>query len=222
MLNKELEYTLSQAFKYAKTNRHEFVTVEHLLLALLKNMSVIQVLEACNTHIESLEGALTEFIEQHTPVLPMIDMEYNVQPTVGFQRVLQRAVFHVQSAGKFEVAGANVLAAIFSEQDSPAIQFLRQQNITRLDIIHYIAHGISPYHEEIPEQLSDDNMSEASSGVMVAATPIENYCTNLNRRAMQGKIDPLIGRAEELQRTIQILCRRRKKQSFISRGSRCG
>ncbi len=216
MLNKELEFTLNLAFKEAKSKRHEFMTVEHLLLSLLDNPSAANVLQACEANLETLRRDLMEFIEETTPKIPEEDFERETQPTLGFQRVLQRAVFHVQSAGKTEVSGANVLAAIFSEQESQAVYFLRRENITRLDVINFISHGISKNHslnqsERLHPQMEEDMMN-GNEGL---ESPLENYCLNLNRRAKLGKIDPLIGRDEEIQRTIQVLCRRRKNNPLL-------
>ncbi|MCX7116019.1 MAG: ATP-dependent Clp protease ATP-binding subunit ClpA [Gammaproteobacteria bacterium] len=211
MLNKELEFTLNLAFKNAKEKRHEFMTVEHLLLSLLDNSSVLSVLEACEANTETLRQDLIEFIDETTPSIPDVEEERETQPTLGFQRVLQRAVFHVQSAGKTEVTGANVLAAIFSEQDSQAVYFLRRENVTRLDVINYISHGASRYQQQ--EMRSP--MEEDMGGMEVSESPLDSYCMNLNRRAKQGKIDPLIGRHEEVQRTIQVLCRRRKNNPLL-------
>ncbi|WP_367606599.1 ATP-dependent Clp protease ATP-binding subunit ClpA [Legionella sp. W05-934-2] len=214
MLNKELEFTLNLAFKDAKEKRHEFMTVEHLLLSLLDNPAAGNVLQACDADIDKLRRDLTEFIDETTPKIPADERERETQPTLGFQRVLQRAVFHVQSAGKTEVTGANVLAAIFSEQESQAVYFLRRENITRLDVINYISHGISKYQKDnLHDNHSsmDDEMMEPEGG----ESPLESYCTNLNRRAKQGRIDPLIGRDEEIQRTVQVLCRRRKNNPLL-------
>lgn len=215
MLNKELEFTLNLAFKEAKEKRHEFMTVEHLLLSLLDNPSAGNVLQACDANIEAIRRDLIEFIDETTPRIPEDDLERETQPTLGFQRVLQRAVFHVQSAGKTEVTGANVLAAIFSEQESQAVYFLRRENITRLDVINYISHGVSKYqnndmNEGMNGSMDEDMMSQDSN-----ESPLDSYCMNLNRRAKQGKIDPLIGRHEEIQRTIQVLCRRRKNNPLL-------
>ncbi|MFY7698374.1 MAG: ATP-dependent Clp protease ATP-binding subunit ClpA [Legionella sp.] len=213
MLNKELEFTLNLAFKEAKEKRHEFMTVEHLLLSLLDNPAAGNVLQACDANIEILRRELVDFIEETTPKIPVDDVGRETQPTLGFQRVLQRAVFHVQSAGKTEVSGANVLAAIFSEQESQAVYFLRRENITRLDVINYISHGVSKHHNhELRENISatDEDGSNDSN-----LSPLETYCTNLNKRAKLGKIDPLIGRNEEIQRTIQVLCRRRKNNPLL-------
>ncbi|MGQ3888691.1 ATP-dependent Clp protease ATP-binding subunit ClpA [Legionella sp. CNM-1927-20] len=215
MLNKELEFTLNLAFKEAKEKRHEFMTVEHLLLSLLDNPAAGNVLQACDANIEALRRDLIEFIDETTPRIPEGEHDRETQPTLGFQRVLQRAVFHVQSAGKTEVTGANVLAAIFSEQESQAVYFLRRENITRLDVINYISHGVSKYHNnEANDHLSSAMDEEAMSGEG-SESPLESYCLNLNRRARLGKIDPLIGRHEEIQRTIQVLCRRRKNNPLL-------
>lgn len=215
MLNKELEFTLNLAFKEAKEKRHEFMTVEHLLLSLLDNPAAGNVLQACDANIEALRRDLMEFIDETTPRIPEDELDRETQPTLGFQRVLQRAVFHVQSAGKTEVTGANVLAAIFSEQESQAVYFLRRENITRLDVINYISHGVSKYqnndmHENMNSAMDEDMMTPEGN-----ESPLDSYCTNLNRRAKQGKIDPLIGRHEEIQRTIQVLCRRRKNNPLL-------
>ena len=211
MLNKELEFTLNLAFKEAKEHRHEFMTVEHLLLALLDNPSAEHVLHACEVNIDSLRQDLETFITETTPVISTEDLLRETQPTLGFQRVLQRAVFHVQSAGKTEVAGANVLAAIFSEQDSQAVYFLRRENISRLDVINYIAHGITKHQAQHHMNASyDEELGQEHS-----ESPLESYCMNLNKRARIGKIDPLIGREEELQRVIQVLCRRRKNNPLL-------
>ncbi|AMP90478.2 TPA: ATP-dependent Clp protease ATP-binding subunit ClpA [Legionella pneumophila subsp. pneumophila] len=215
MLNKELEFTLNLAFKEAKEKRHEFMTVEHLLLSLLDNPAAGNVLQACDANIEALRRDLIEFIDETTPRIPEDELDRETQPTLGFQRVLQRAVFHVQSAGKTEVTGANVLAAIFSEQESQAVYFLRRENITRLDVINYISHGVSKYqnndmHENMNSSMDEDMMTPEGN-----ESPLDSYCTNLNRRAKQGKIDPLIGRHEEIQRTIQVLCRRRKNNPLL-------
>jgi len=215
MLNKELEFTLNVAFKEAKEQRHEFMTVEHLLLSLLDNPSAGSVLQACHANIEVLRRDLTQFIEETTPKIAKDDQERETQPTLGFQRVLQRAVFHVQSAGKTEVTGANVLAAIFSEQESQAVYFLRRENITRLDVINYISHGVTKFHNEDPSDAMQQNAMDEDMGAEPTDSPLDNYCTNLNKRARLGKIDPLIGRAEELQRLTQVLCRRRKNNPLL-------
>jgi len=211
MLNKELEFTLNLAFKEAKDKRHEFMTVEHLLLSLLDNPSAEHVLHACDVNIDALRQDLETYINETTPTISTEDQERETQPTLGFQRVLQRAVFHVQSAGKTEVSGANVLAAIFSEQDSQAVYFLRRENISRLDVINYIAHGITKHQAQENFQSSfEEDMNQDSH-----ESPLESFCMNLNKRARMGKIDPLIGRSEELQRVVQVLCRRRKNNPLL-------
>jgi ATP-dependent Clp protease ATP-binding subunit ClpA len=215
MLNKELEFTLNLAFKEAKEKRHEFMTVEHLLLSLLDNPAAGNVLQACDANIEALRRDLIEFIDETTPRIPEEELDRETQPTLGFQRVLQRAVFHVQSAGKTEVTGANVLAAIFSEQESQAVYFLRRENITRLDVINYISHGVSKYQNNDMNDHMNSSMDEEMMSSDMSESPLESYCTNLNRRAKQGKIDPLIGRHEEVERTIQVLCRRRKNNPLL-------
>jgi ATP-dependent Clp protease ATP-binding subunit ClpA len=209
MLSKELESTLNSAFRDAREKRHEFMTVEHLLLALLDNPTASKVLRACGAELEKLKAELASYLDESTPMLPVKD-ERETQPTLGFQRVLQRAVFHVQSSGKKEVTGANVLVAIFGERESQAVYFLNRQNITRLDVVNYISHGISKVHDNEEGDAfapggDDDKPAEAPG-----KSPLESYAVNLNQQALLGKIDPLIGRRNEVQRTIQILCRRRK------------
>ncbi|MES9923747.1 MAG: ATP-dependent Clp protease ATP-binding subunit ClpA [Candidatus Thiodiazotropha endolucinida] len=212
MLNKELEFTLNQAFKNAKERHHEFMTVDHLLLALLDNPTAVAVLRACGADIESMRKNISSFVEETTPLIPDGD-EREIQPTLGFQRVLQRAVFHVQSSGKNEVTGANVLVAIFNEQDSQAVFFLNEQNVSRLDVVNYISHGISKVdgtiQDEAPAELSSESKGDGQT------SPLESYATNLNQLAEQGKIDPLIGRLQEVERTVQILCRRRKNNPLL-------
>jgi ATP-dependent Clp protease ATP-binding subunit ClpA len=206
MLSSELEFCLNEAFQQARDRGHEFMTVEHMLLALLEVPKVYEVLKACNANISELRRQLTEFIEEQTPLLPEDD-DTDVQPTLGFQRVLQRAVFHVQSSGKKEVTCINVLVAIFSEKQSQAVYFMDLQDVTRLDVINYISHGLP----QVPGESSGDAQeSSLDSEVEPEASPLEQYATNLNQRAMDGKIDPLIGREVEIERTVQILCRRRK------------
>jgi ATP-dependent Clp protease ATP-binding subunit ClpA len=206
MLSTELEYCLNDAFQRARDLRHEFITVEHLLLALLDIAKVHEVLKACDANIPELRRELTEFIEEQTPLLPQDD-ENDVQPTLGFQRVLQRAVFHVQSSGKSEVSGSNVLVAIFSEKQSQAVYFLSMQDISRLDVVNYISHGMPQVPGEAGEEELDTSMDVESEP---DATALDRYATNLNQMAVEGKIDPLIGREVEVERTVQILCRRRK------------
>ena len=222
MLDKELEYTLNVAFREARNKRHEFVTVEHLLLTLLDNGSALDVLKACGANISRLRTNLTEFIDRTTPIIPPNIHDRDTQPTLGFQRVIQRSVFQVQSSGKTEVTGANVLAAIFSEQESQSVYFIRQENISRLDVINYIAHGtIMKSKVQPPPQQREDHpfnsYSEDSEGLSEegGTSPLELYTTNLNARAKMGLIDPLVGRTEEVERTIQVLCRRRKNNPLL-------
>jgi len=214
MLNKDLEATLNTAFKEARAKRHEFMTVEHLLLALLENSSAREVLVACGADTERLKKDLLDFVDSTTPLLPEDDEERETQPTLGFQRVLQRAVFHVQSSGKSEVTGANVLVAIFSEQESQAVYFLKQQNIARIDVVNFISHGISKLTNQSEEQ-DAETMEEETTSDSSSQSALENYAANLNRLARDGKIDPLVGRDEELLRTIQILARRRKNNPLL-------
>jgi len=214
MLSKDLELTLNAAFKNAREKRHEFMTVEHLLLALLDNDSAIKVLGACGADLGQLRSELVEFVDSTTPLIPGSDPERETQPTLGFQRVLQRAVFHVQSSGKKEVTGANVLVAIFSEQESQAVYVLKKQNVARIDVVNYISHGISKIsgdHEQEGEHEQAEETSEESSG----SKPLEAYTANLNELARQGRIDPLIGRDHELERVMQILSRRRKNNPLL-------
>jgi len=209
MLSKELEFTLNVAFKDAREKRHEFMTVEHLLLSLLDNPAAAKVLRACGANMSELKKDLNEFLKESTPLLQTHD-DRDTQPTLGFQRVLQRAVFHIQSSGKKEVTGANVLVALFGERESQAVYFLNKQNITRLDVVNYISHGISKVHDE--DEGIDPGMPPDEDGQSEAPSrnPLETYTVNLNEQARKGKIDPLIGRESEVQRTVQILCRRRK------------
>jgi ATP-dependent Clp protease ATP-binding subunit ClpA len=213
VLSKELEVTLNLAFKEAREHRHEFMTVEHLLLALLDNPTATKVLRACGANLNELRHELTVFIREHSPILPD-DEDRDTQPTLGFQRVLQRAVFHVQSSGKKEVTGANVLVAIFGERESQAVYLLNQQNVTRLDVVNCISHGIAKIgdEEEGNEDTSgaNDEEGEGGEGGEPSNNPLDAFTTNLNEQASLGKIDPLIGRHTEIERTIQILCRRRK------------
>ena len=214
MLNRELEQTLNDAFKEARVKRHEFMTVEHLLLSLLDNDAALAVLNACGSDIGKLRKDLMEFVDSTTPLIQEQDDERETQPTLGFQRVLQRAVFHVQSSGKSEVTGANVLVAIFSEQESQAVYFLKQQNIARIDVVNFISHGIAkvPGQEEQNEHIleADDEGQEPGS-----KSALEGYATNLNRQAKEGLIDPLIGREFEVNRVVQILARRRKNNPLL-------
>ncbi|WP_067522484.1 ATP-dependent Clp protease ATP-binding subunit ClpA [Endozoicomonas ascidiicola] len=218
MLNKDLEATLNNAFKDARENRHEFMTVEHLLLALLDNESASRVLISCGIDLKKLRQDLMEFVSSTTPLIPDGDSERETQPTLGFQRVLQRAVFHVQSSGKKEVTGANVLVAIFSEQESQAVYFLKQQDVARIDVVNFIAHGIAKTPgqelEEIGHDLSEEMESEPGSSGK-SKNPLKLYASDLNEQARLGRIDPLVGRADEVERVCQILTRRRKNNPLL-------
>ena len=214
MLSKELEITLNLAFKSASDNKHEFMTVEHLLRALLDNETASNILKSCGCDLNALRSLLDDFIQSTTPITNGSESKAETQATLGFQRVLQRAVFHVQSSGKQEVTGANVLVAIFSEQESQAVYFLKQQNIARLDIVNFITHGISKtsqgedYEQENHERDGDDGPNTQNN-------PLVEFSTNLNERAELGKIDPLIGREKEVNRVVQILSRRRKNNPLL-------
>jgi ATP-dependent Clp protease ATP-binding subunit ClpA len=214
MLSKELEFTLNRAFKDAREKHHEYMTVEHMLLSLLDNPAAAKVLRACGADAERLRREISAFIDETTPIIPANE-DRDTQPTLGFQRVLQRAVFHVQSAGKKEVTGANVLVALFSEQDSQAVYLLNQQDVTRLDVVNYISHGISKVPGENPEDDVHGEAEEPRGDEKEGGSPLESFATNLNEMARQGRIDPLIGRAAEVERTIQILCRRRKNNPLF-------
>ena len=215
MLSKDLETTLNEAFRTAKSKRHEFMTVEHLLLSLLDNDIAIDVLRKIGAEIEKLRTDLEQYIDSTTPLIPAGDSERETQPTLGFQRVLQRAVFHVQSSGRKEVTGANVLVAIFSEQESQAVYFLKQQSIARIDVVNYISHGISkvPGEEETGGVGESEGEEAGPEGTGQSALAL--YATNLNEEAKAGRIDPLVGREEELERVIQVLCRRRKNNPLL-------
>jgi ATP-dependent Clp protease ATP-binding subunit ClpA len=211
MLNKDLEISLNLAFRQAKESRHEFMTVEHLLLALLDNPSAIEVLGACGADLNIIKASLLEFIKETTPVIPDEEEERETQPTLGFQRVLQRAVFHVQSSGKSEVNGSNVLVAIFSEQESQAAYILKKADISRLDIVNYISHGIA----KIEGGSNGSTIEEGEQVTEEEPRTIENFSVNLNEEALKGNIDPLIGRDSELERALQVLSRRRKNNPLF-------
>ncbi len=215
MLSKDLESTLNLAFHTARAKRHEFMTVEHLLLALLDNEAAREVLVACDCNFEKMAKELTEYIDNNMPLLPEGDEERETQPTLGFQRVLQRAVFHVQSSGKREVGGANVLVAIFSEQESHAVFVLEQQDINRINVVNFITHGISKHGEESGD--SDEPAAEAEGAAAAEGgkSALASYATNLNAEAEAGRIDPLIGREEEVTRVVQVLSRRRKNNPLL-------
>ena len=216
MIAQELEVSLHMAFVEARQQRHEFITVEHLLLALLDNPSAAEVLRACAANIDDLRKSLTSFIKENTPVVPGTE-EIDTQPTLGFQRVIQRAIMHVQSTsnGKKEVTGANVLVAIFGEKDSHAVYYLHQQGITRLDVVNYISHGITknPQPKEPPKEEAPEAEQEAGAAGQQGA--LEQFTQNLNAMAREGRIDPLIGREHEVERVIQVLCRRRKNNPLL-------
>ncbi len=217
MIAQELEVSLHMAFVEARQQRHEFITVEHLLLALLDNPSAAEVLRACSANIDDLRKSLANFIKDNTPQVAGTD-EVDTQPTLGFQRVIQRAIMHVQSTGngKKEVTGANVLVAIFGEKDSHAVYYLHQQGVTRLDVVNFIAHGIKKSDPPEPAKAGDGaSESEEREEKNEKASPLEQYTQNLNQLAKDGKIDPLIGRAYEVERVIQILCRRRKNNPLL-------
>ncbi|BFT30153.1 ATP-dependent Clp protease ATP-binding subunit ClpA [Alteromonas sp. D210916BOD_24] len=213
MLNKELEQTLNSAFVFAREHRHEFMTVEHLLLALLDNSAAREALKACGADVEAIKSELLAFVKDTTPLILEDQInERETQPTLGFQRVLQRAVFHVQSSGKDEVTGANVLVAIFSEQESQAVYILKKADVTRLDVVNFISHGVSKADDDEPVNPEASEEGEISEE---GGSALSKYATDLNRTAKEGKIDPLIGRDAEVERTIQILCRRRKNNPLL-------
>jgi ATP-dependent Clp protease ATP-binding subunit ClpA len=221
MIAQELEVSLHMAFVEARQQRHEFITVEHLLLALLDNPSASEVLRACAANLDDLRKSLTQFIKENTPTVGGAD-EVDTQPTLGFQRVIQRAIMHVQStgSGKKEVTGANVLVAIFGEKDSHAVYYLHQQGVTRLDVVNFIAHGIRksdpPEPTKAPgESASASSEGEKDDGDSGKGSPLDQYTQNLNQAARDGRIDPLIGREHEVERVVQILCRRRKNNPLL-------
>ncbi|MCB6181977.1 ATP-dependent Clp protease ATP-binding subunit ClpA [Leeia sp. TBRC 13508] len=211
MIAQDLEVTLHMAFVEARQKRHEYIGVEHLLLALLDNPASQEVLKACAVNMDALRKQLTDFIQENSPVVPGTD-EIDTQPTLGFQRVIQRAILHVQSSGKKEVTGANVLVAIFGEKDSHAVYYLHQQGVTRLDVVNFISHGIKKTADQSAPKEQQESEVEQESG---SGSALENYTLNLNERALTGKIDPLIGRDHELERVVQILCRRRKNNPLL-------
>jgi len=209
MFSKDLELTIGQCYKEARERRHEFMTVEHLLLALLDNASAVPVLRACGADPERLRADLANIIGDTVPLLPEGDAR-DTQPTLGFQRVLQRAVYHVQSSGRKEVTGANVLVAIFGEKDSHAVYFLNQQGVSRLDVVNYLSHGVAKIGHETPDAGEAKAEGDGAGGAEAKRDPLTEYASNLNELAQAGRIDPLIGRDAEIERTIQVLCRRRK------------
>lgn len=210
MIAQELEVSLHMAFMDARQKRHELITVEHLLLAMIDNPTAADVLRACSANLDNLRSELNHYIEEHTPMMGG-DEEVDTQPTLGFQRVIQRAILHVQSSGKKEVTGANVLVAIYGEKDSHAVFFLHQQGVTRLDVVNYISHGVAKMAEEA-KRAETEQPSEADA---VPASALDSYTLNLNEQVLAGKIDPVIGRDKELERVIQTLCRRRKNNPLL-------
>ncbi|MCL1113119.1 MULTISPECIES: ATP-dependent Clp protease ATP-binding subunit ClpA [Shewanella] len=213
MLNKDLEVTLNLAFQQARDSRHEYMTVEHLLLALIDNPAAYEALIACGADVNRLREEVANFIQQTTPIIAESSEERETQPTLGFQRVLQRAVFHVQSSGRNEVTGANVLVAIFSEQESQAVYLLRRSDITRLDVVNFISHGMSK--DEESRESSDQERIEDQSESSEERSMLSQFAANLNQLAKDGTIDPLIGRDAEIERAIQTLCRRRKNNPLL-------
>ena len=214
MISDELEKTLQRTQKYAKSFKHQYMTLEHLLLSMLEDEDVIKVMNACQINIETLRENLEKFVEVNLKDLISISAEKEIKPTLGFQRVIQRAVIHVQSSGKEEANAANVLVAIFSERESHAVYFLQQLNLNRLDVVNFLSHGIEREKEdEILEDVNDDeskpNQNKNSNDA------IENYCVNLNKKAIEGKIDPIIGREKEINRTIHVLARRNKNNPIF-------
>jgi ATP-dependent Clp protease ATP-binding subunit ClpA len=210
MFSKDLEYSIGQCYKQAREARHEFMTVEHLLLALLENPAALAVLKACGFNQPTLAEGLRQVIADSVPVLPADDAR-DTQPTLGFQRVLQRAVYHVQSSGKKEVTGANVLVAIFGEKDSHAVYLLQQQDISRLDVVNYLSHGIAKVNDGSEDKAQGaETRNEGEAGDEIKGNPLQEFASNLNELAREGRIDPLVGREDEVERTIQVLCRRRK------------
>ena len=211
MIAQELEVSLHMAFMDARQKRHELITVEHLLLAMLDNPTAAEVLRACGAKFDTLRNELTQYIEEHTPTVAGTE-EVDTQPTLGFQRVIQRAMLHVQSSGKKEVTGANVLVAIYGEKDSHAVFFLHQQGVTRLDVVNFISHGVAKIQESEPKATGTEQETEGES---VSTGALESFTLNLNAQVIAGKIDPLIGRSQELERVIQTLCRRRKNNPLL-------
>ncbi|MDP6675092.1 MAG: Clp protease N-terminal domain-containing protein, partial [Gammaproteobacteria bacterium] len=207
MLSSELEYCLNEAFQQARSDRHEYMTVEHLLLALLDIPRVAEILQAIGVELDRLRKDLHDFIRESTPLLATDDNQ-EVQPTLGFQRVLQRAVFHVQSSGKKEVRGDNVLVAMFGEKQSHAVYLLGLHNISRLDVVNYVSHGLSKTGDDVGK--AGDKAGDEGTEEEASKSALDSFARNLNQMALDGKTDPLIGREAEIERTIQILCRRRK------------
>ena len=216
MLSRELEQSLNLAIQKARKNRHEYITVEHLLYGLLDNPPAVQAIKACGGSIEVLRSELDKFLEQYIPLLPD-DSDEDAQPGLGFQRVIQRAILHVQGTGRKEVTGTNVLIAMFAERESHAVYFLSREEVTRFDLVNYISHGISRVGGESTGSSPDAAVDRDEEFEEVEAqTPLAAFAINLNEQAMAGRIDPLIGRHAEIERTIQILCRRRKNNPLFT------
>lgn len=214
MFSGDLEYCLNEGFQKARSSHHEFMTVEHLLLAIMDIPAVVEVLKACAVDLPRLSRELTEFIDESTPFLSEESVQ-EVQPTLGFQRVLQRAVYHVQSGGRKEVTGVNVLVAIFGEKQSHAIYLFGLQDVSRVDVVSYISHGVSKLGDgSRPEHDPDVSAGDLEAESSISA--LQRFATNLNQKAAEGKIDPLIGREAEIERTIQVLCRRRKNNPLYT------
>lgn len=216
MISQELEVSLHMAFVEARSARHEFITVEHLLLSLLDNASAVEVLRACAANLDDLRRNLRQFVSENTPVIPA-GTEVDTQPTLGFQRVVQRAIMHVSAGGtgKKPVTGANVLVAIFGEKDSHAVYYLQQQGVTRLDVVNYLSHGISKQGTPDAATPQKDPPPAGEEGAESRQSPLDQFATDLNAAALSGRIDPLIGREQEVERVIQVLCRRRKNNPLL-------
>ncbi|MCW8995641.1 MAG: ATP-dependent Clp protease ATP-binding subunit ClpA, partial [Psychromonas sp.] len=211
MLNKELENSLDLAFHFALEKSHEFMTVEHLLLALLENNEIKTLLTACSVDLVSMHLEIVKFLDSIPSVPEVRSQQIEIQPTIAFERVLQRAIFHVQSSGNTEVSSANVLVAIFSEQESQAVYFLRKANLSRLDVVNYVSHGISKPSESLPDVFYQQENEE----MVIEPTEELLFTVNLNEQVENGIIDPLIGRNKEVERCVQILCRRRKNNPLL-------
>jgi len=213
MLSKELGDILNNAFSNARANHHEFLTIEHLLLALVDDSTASRVLKGCHVDIEKLRDELLEFLGEMAPVLPEGEADREILPTLGFQRILQRAVFDVQASGQTEVTGSHVLIAIFSENDSYSVYLLRSQNVERLDLVHYISHGLNRITDDnLPQDEKVEKEEKTEGG---GKSALSSYAVNLNDLARQGRIDPIIGRDDELERAVQVLCRRRKNNPLF-------
>jgi len=216
VISQELEVSLHMAFVEARSARHEFITVEHLLLSLLDNASAVEVLRACAANLDDLRRNLRQFVSENTPVIPS-GAEVDTQPTLGFQRVIQRAIMHVSAGGtgKKPVTGANVLVAIFGEKDSHAVYYLQQQGVTRLDVVNFLSHGITKQPQVESAAVQKEQQTNGEEQGESRQSPLDQYATDLNAAALAGRIDPLIGREHEVERVIQVLCRRRKNNPLL-------